>query len=137
MGQQLVPCTGVHPPVTVPHQLRFLVPLTVLMLPHTLYFFLITTGHFHTFTTNWAHTHIPAPLFLVLKRFPQRKTALRQMYHKSESFQSICHSYQKCSEAISYWSESRLNEALNRKREYEALLYELERNITQSLDEWN
>jgi hypothetical protein len=76
-------------------------------------------------------------LFQVLERFPQRKRALRQVYHKSESFRSICHSCQKCSEAIKYWTDSRLKEAPDRKREYEALLHELEREITQSLDEWN
>ena len=76
-------------------------------------------------------------LFLIFKRFPKHKSGLQQMYHKSESFQSICNSYQKCSEAINYWSDSRLKEAPDRKREYEALLHELEREITQSLDEWN
>ena len=76
-------------------------------------------------------------LFLILRRFPNRKDELRQLYRTSESFQSICHSYHKCSEALGYWSESRLKVAPNRRREYLALLEELELEIIQSLDERN
>ena len=74
-------------------------------------------------------------LFLIMQKFPDRKHALRQIYRKSESFQSICHNYQKCSEALRYWSESEHEKAPNRQREYSALLQELELEIIQSLEE--
>ena len=57
------------------------------------------------------------------------------MYRSSESFQSICESYQKCSEALEYWALSDLAEAPARQREYEELLNELEVEILQSLEE--
>ena len=75
--------------------------------------------------------------FLIFNRFPKHKSDLQRIYHKSESFRSICNSYQKCSEAMNYWSDSHLKEAPDLKREYEALLHELEMEITQSLDERN
>jgi hypothetical protein len=46
-------------------------------------------------------------LFLVMNRFPDRRNALRQMYRTSESFQSLCRNYQKCSEALDYWDKSK------------------------------
>jgi cell fate (sporulation/competence/biofilm development) regulator YlbF (YheA/YmcA/DUF963 family) len=73
---------------------------------------------------------------LILRRFPERKDDLQRMYRKSESFQSICHNYQKCSEALRYWTESEHEEASNRQREYSALLQELELEIINSLEEW-
>ena len=45
-------------------------------------------------------------LFIVMRRFPDRKDALRHMYRASKSFQGICQNYQKCSEALRYWAES-------------------------------
>ena len=74
-------------------------------------------------------------LFLLLRRFPNHKDALRQMYRTSESFQSICHNYQKCSEALDYWAKSSRSEAPDRHREYKMLLEELELEIFNSLDE--
>ncbi|MDJ0912356.1 MAG: hypothetical protein QNI95_02245 [Desulfobacterales bacterium] len=74
-------------------------------------------------------------LFLILKRFPHRKEDLRQLYRSSESFKSICESYQKCSEALEYWAKSSLKESPGRQREYSELLNELELEILQSLEE--
>ncbi len=73
-------------------------------------------------------------LFIVMKTFPDRKDALRQMYRTSKSFQSICQNYQKCSEALRYWAESEDENAPERKKEYSALLQELELEITNSLE---
>ena len=74
-------------------------------------------------------------LFLVLQRFPDRKEELRNLYRTSESFQSICHSYQECSEALAYWTNSDLETAPDRQREYTELINELEAEITLSLEE--
>ena len=79
-------------------------------------------------------TVIHPGLFLLLRRLPNHKETLRQMYHSSESFQSICHNYQKCSEALDYWAKSSRSEAPDRHREYKMLLEELELEIINSLD---
>lgn len=76
-------------------------------------------------------------LFLVMKRFPDREDILRRMYLRNETFKSICEDYQKCEEALRYWSKSERAEAQERQREYLDLLYELNSEIQQSLDEWH
>lgn len=81
-------------------------------------------------------TVIHPGLFLILQRFPDHKDALRQMYRESESFQSTCYQYQKCSEALRYWAKSRRADAPDRHREYMMLLHELELEIINSLEEW-
>lgn len=70
-----------------------------------------------------------------MKRFPEHRNALRQKYKASESFQMLCENYQKCSEALEYWTKSQHPEASNRQREYSELLKELELEIIQSLGE--
>ncbi len=70
-----------------------------------------------------------------MQRYPHRKEDLRQLYRSSESFQSICESYQKCSEAVEYWAKSDSEEAPGRRREYAELINELELEILQSLEE--
>jgi hypothetical protein len=74
-------------------------------------------------------------LFLILRRFLDRKDDLRQMYRASKSFRSICQNYQKCSEALRYWAEAEHEQALDRQREYSALLHDLELEVIQSLNE--
>ena len=82
-----------------------------------------------------AMTVIHPGFFLIFRRFPDYKDALRQMLRTSESFQSICHNYQKCSEALDYWANSSRSEAPDRHREYKMLLEELELEIINCLDE--
>ncbi len=74
-------------------------------------------------------------LFLIMKHFPDREDILRRMYLKNKTFKSICEDYQKCEEALHYWSKSELAEAKKRHREYLELLDELKSEIQQSLDE--
>ena len=85
--------------------------------------------------TEKGMTVIHPGLFLILRRFPDHKEDLRQMHRTSESFQSICHNYQKCSEALDYWAKSSRSEAPDRHREYKMLLEELELEIINSLHE--
>ena len=73
-------------------------------------------------------------LFLIMKRFPDRKDTSRQKYRTSKSFQSICKNYQKCSEALNYWAEFEDENAPEREKEYAALLKGLELEITKSLE---
>ena len=74
-------------------------------------------------------------LFLVMERFPDRKDDLRQRYRTSESFQSLCQSYKKCTEALDHWTTANHKEAPKRQQEYSELLTELEKEIIQSLQE--
>ena len=74
-------------------------------------------------------------LFLILRRFPDCQEVIKRIYLNSDAFKSICDNYQKCSEAIVYWAESDLNEAIRRYQEYAALLEELEWEIIQILEE--
>ena len=78
---------------------------------------------------------IQPSLFLIMKRFPDRKSALRQKYRSSESFQSLCSNYQKCTKALDHWAKSEHEEAANRHLEYATLLQELELEIIQSLEQ--
>ena len=80
-------------------------------------------------------TVIQPGLFLIMQRFPERKDILRNMFLSSKSFKSTCKDYQRCSEALAYWAESKNEKAPYRYREYFALLQELESDIIQSLPE--
>ena len=51
-------------------------------------------------------------LFLILERFPSEKDNLRRMYTRSQSFQTLCDDYQKCTEALAYWRQSGQDQAL-------------------------
>ena len=79
-------------------------------------------------------TIITPGLFLVMNRFPDRRNALRQLYRSSESFESLCLNYQKCSDALVYWGKSEGKQATDRHEEYSELLLELELEIIQSLE---
>ncbi len=80
-------------------------------------------------------TVIQPGLFLIMQRFPDRKDVLRHRFRSSESFQSICKDYQRCSEALIYWAKSEHEKALDRHREYLVLLHEMESDIIKSLDD--
>lgn len=68
-------------------------------------------------------------LFMVIERFPENRAAFKRLYAGDEGFQSLCESYQQCSEAIRYWSKSKQVIAPDRNREYKKLLHELEMEI--------
>jgi hypothetical protein len=72
-------------------------------------------------------------LFLVIKRFRDRRNAVQQKYRASESFRLICQNYQKCTEALDHWAKSEHEEAPDRRLEYSVLLKELEEEIIQAL----
>jgi hypothetical protein len=74
-------------------------------------------------------------LFFVMERFPDQKDAMRQLYRTSELFQSICQNYQKCAEALQYWTASEDENASERQKEYAELMQELELEIMYSLED--
>ena len=78
---------------------------------------------------------IHTSLFTVQKRFPDHKDALRQKYRIDKKFISICNDYQKCEEALQYWTASEDKNAPERQKEYSELLQELELEIMNSLED--
>jgi hypothetical protein len=73
-------------------------------------------------------------LFLIMHRFPSEKNNLRRLYLDSQSFQTLCDDYQKCTEAIEHWTHSRHDQALARSREYRELRQGLEWEIKERID---
>ena len=78
---------------------------------------------------------IQASVFAVIKRFPDCKDIVKQLFKESENFKAICEDYRRCSESLNHWNESASDEAPARKEEYEALLRDLELEILQDLKE--
>jgi hypothetical protein len=72
-------------------------------------------------------------LFLVIKRFPDHKEAVKALYRESEDFQSLCEDYRQCAVALRYWSRSSEEHAPARRDEYTLLLQELEEELTRIL----
>ncbi len=68
-------------------------------------------------------------LFLIMRRFPFEKDNLRQLYLSSQSFQTLCDDYQKCTEALEHWTRSGHEQAPARSREYQELRQGLEWEI--------
>ena len=66
---------------------------------------------------------------MVLERFPERRSKVSRLYASSDSFRSLCTSYQQCTTALRYWAKLESAEATQRHREYETLLNELETEI--------
>ena len=79
-------------------------------------------------------TVIQTSLFAVVKRFPDRTDAVKRLFKKSETFQTVCEDYRKCAEALRHWKESASEEAPARREEYATLLQDLEAEILQTLD---
>ena len=78
---------------------------------------------------------IQTSVFPVLKRFPDRKDTVKQLFKENENFQSVCEDYRRCAEALRHWNESTSEEAPARREEYAALLRDLEAEILQNLNE--
>jgi hypothetical protein len=72
-------------------------------------------------------------LFSIMQRFPSEKAGLRRLYTSSQSFQTLCDDYQKCTEALAYWRQSGQDQALERSREYEELRQGLEEEIKERI----
>ena len=80
-------------------------------------------------------TLIKKAVFYVLERFPDRKPAIAGLFKESRDFQSLCEDYRQCLEALRHWKGSEEEDAPARRREYAALLIELEAEILQNLNE--
>lgn len=72
-------------------------------------------------------------LFAVIERFPHRKAAVGRLFRENGTFQTLCEDYWTCSRALQHWNESASKEAVARRKEYKALLKELEAEIIMNL----
>ena len=72
-------------------------------------------------------------LFLIMQRFPSQKDELRRLYLSSPSFQTLCDDYQKCTEALEHWMQSRHENASERSREYRELKQGLESEVEEHI----
>jgi hypothetical protein len=76
---------------------------------------------------------IRTSLFTVMERFPRQKAAVRRLFKENERFQTLCEDYWKCAEALRHWNQSAAEEAVVRREEYAALLWDLEKEIKENL----
>ncbi len=68
-------------------------------------------------------------LFLIMRRFPTQRNALRCLYMNNSTFQAVCHDYQECEMALAHWRQSPEDQAQERYFEYLELLQSLELEI--------
>ena len=78
---------------------------------------------------------IQTSIFTVIERFPGNKDSILQFFRENQNFQTICDDYRLCAESLKRWNQSASKEAPARRKEYAALLQELEAEILQILDE--
>lgn len=78
---------------------------------------------------------IESNIFYVVKRFPDRKKDIVQLFRADQNFQTICDDYRRCSEALQRWNQSASEEAATCRKDYAELLQELELEIIQILNE--
>ena len=78
---------------------------------------------------------IQTSLFLVIKRFPGHKHAIRKFFLENEEFKVICDDYCRCCEALERWNQSTSEKASALRKEYADLLGELEGEILHYLNE--
>ena len=76
-------------------------------------------------------------LFSVLKRFPEHKDTVIQLFRKSDSFRTMCEDYLKCVKALYHWNQSEEDIATTRRNEYSDIIQELEEEILMKLTELN
>jgi len=75
-----------------------------------------------------------AGLSLIMDRFPEEGLALRRLFKKSLSFQSLCNDYQECLAELQNWQQSTSEEAPAWRDDYAHLLLELEQEVRQYLE---
>lgn len=80
-------------------------------------------------------TVLQASLLWVVKRFPDHKANLLQLFRENRNFKIICDDYRRCSEALEAWRQSTTETASARRQEYADLLQELELEIIDLLNE--
>jgi hypothetical protein len=73
-------------------------------------------------------------LSLIMDRFPEEGQAMRRLFLKSLSFQSLCEDYRECLAALHHLQQSTSEAAPALRDEYANLLLELEQEVRQYLE---
>ncbi len=74
-------------------------------------------------------------LSVLLKKFIDRQAEIQRLFWTSPSFRSLCGDYKECLDAFKHWQESTLGEAPALRREYDALLQDLEQEAVRYLED--
>ncbi len=77
---------------------------------------------------------ISSSVLFLIRRFPNYKDAIEHLAKTDDQFLTLCEDYQKCKEALSYWTDSTLEHAKKISDEYISLLQELENEILHNLE---
>jgi type I restriction-modification system DNA methylase subunit len=77
---------------------------------------------------------IKTGIFSLYERFPDQKKEIRTLHEKSETFKSLCEDHLKCCAAIWFWEHKEGDVAIQRRQEYEALIRDLEEEISEFLN---
>jgi len=72
-------------------------------------------------------------LDLIMARFPGHRESLERLYVKSESFRSLCDDIRECLAGLETWSQSMAEEAPAYRKEFAALLHELEEELLEDV----
>jgi|WetSurMetagenome_2_1015567.scaffolds.fasta_scaffold243169_1 hypothetical protein len=80
------------------------------------------------------YTPPKAGLALVLEKFPEAASRIRELFLQSPSFQSLCKDYRDCLAAWQYWRQAASGEAPALYQSYAELLQELEQEVRQYLE---
>jgi hypothetical protein len=75
-----------------------------------------------------------AALASVLENFPEAVPRIRELFHQSPDFQSLCEDYRECLGYCRYWRQAATDQAPDYAKIYAKLLQELEQDIRQSLE---
>ena len=84
--------------------------------------------------TGWQDTPPIAALASVLEKFPGAAIRIRELFHQSPSFQTLCEDYRDCLAAWWYWRQATSEDAPALCQSYTELLQELEQEVRQSLE---
>ena len=76
-----------------------------------------------------------AALASVLEKFPETAARIRELFLQSPSFQSLCEDYRDCLAAWQYWRQATSEEAPALGQSYAELLWELEQEVRQYLEQ--
>lgn len=77
---------------------------------------------------------ISSSVLFLIRRFPNHKDAIKHLARTDNQFLTLCDDYQKCKEALSYWTDSTSGQATNIASDYISLLQELENEILHNLE---
>ena len=85
--------------------------------------------------TTAGHKDAPqnAALASVLENFPEAVPRIRELFHQSPDFQSLCEDYRECLANWRHWQQATSEQAPGYGKIYTGLLQELELEIQQYL----